>query len=146
MSVDQGSGRSNDNHLETRHRRGGVASNRRADGEGERGSPSHSLCDQPPLRPLLRHWATLVPGFLKLEMIRQSDEPPSTATAAAIASSSTSLSSRKTVGEDEALGKGTFWENAPTTLPIHANALITISVWLYVIFVCELRFVYVHTL
>ncbi|VDK37046.1 unnamed protein product, partial [Taenia asiatica] len=132
ISVDQGSGGGNEGHIETRHRRGAVASNRRAGGGGEKGGPSHSPCDQPPLRPLPRRWATLVPGFLKLEMIRQSDESPSTTTAAAVASSSSlssssSSSSRKTLVEGEVSGKGTFWENAPTTLPIHANALITIS-------------------
>ncbi|KAL5109180.1 E3 ubiquitin-protein ligase TRIP12 [Taenia crassiceps] len=127
MSVDQGSGGGNESHIETRHRRSGVASNRRAGGGGERGGPFYSPCDQPPLRPLPRRWATLVPGFLKLEMVRQSDESPSTTTAAAVVSSTSSSSSRKTVVESEASGKGTFWENVPTILPIHANALITIS-------------------
>ncbi|CDI97293.1 E3 ubiquitin protein ligase TRIP12 [Echinococcus multilocularis] len=121
--VHQGSGGSNASQVEMRHSRSGALSNRRVGSGGEGGGPSHSPCDQLPLRPLPRRWATLVPGFLKLELVRQVDEPPSTATTTATSSSL----SRKTAAEGEASGKGTFWENAPTTLPIHANALITIS-------------------
>ncbi|VDM16480.1 unnamed protein product [Hydatigera taeniaeformis] len=124
MSVDQGGGAGNEPHMGARHRRSGMASNRRGGVGGDGGGPSHSPCDQPPLRPLPRRWPTLVPGFLKLEMIRQQDEPP---TSTAVGPSSSSSSSRKTMGESDCPAKGSFWENAPISLPIHANALITIS-------------------
>uniref|UniRef100_A0A5K3F2R3 E3 ubiquitin-protein ligase n=1 Tax=Mesocestoides corti TaxID=53468 RepID=A0A5K3F2R3_MESCO len=89
---------------DTRLRRSGGTSNRSASSKSSSGQP-HRL--------LPRRWSAVVPGFLKLELVRQVEE------------STTATSSRKSSSENDGSLKGTFWENTPLSLPLHVNALIT---------------------
>ncbi len=77
---------------------------------------------------LPRRWATLVPGFLKLELVRQTNDEANSTAAAATANQQSSRKSSSSTSSGESLLKGTFWENAPTSMPLHVNSLITAQV------------------
>ena len=108
-----------------RQRRSGATSSRRGTTNSGQGG-SHNDQQQPPqalpTHPGPRRWANLVPGFLKLELVRQVDD------AVSATGNASSSSSKKALPEGQASTKGTFWENAPHSLPLHVNALITASV------------------
>lgn len=73
--------------------------------------------------PLLpRQWANLVPGFLKLELIRNNSSSEEQQT------STSNVNSRKSTSDTSSLIKNTFWESAPLSIPLHVNALITAQV------------------
>lgn len=106
---------------------------------------------------LPRRWSSLVPGFLKLDMVR-CDMPidnPNAATSPERDDNSgngksghrgASAGASSSVDVNSSISKGTFWENAPIALPLHVNALITAQVRLLIGMVTIIWLQYSHLL